>query len=689
MQKRRFFSRPFLFILILLFVAILAVPTLADSVPISNAAFETGGSEGQPKNWQVKSYENQYVITTENGVVALSTEVADDLRIIQTVKVEPKTQYVFTAEMKIENVAGTGAGLSIDNYDLDQSCLYSTRECGTTDWMHVELAFITGENTKEVVLALRIGGYSEATSGTAYFRNVSLEQTNISSVSFQNLVPWGSSAQDDVDEDATSSEPARDAYWYKSVFSMFAMLTLLLGVFFLVGIQPNIDRINRAKWHSKAFWWMIGGTLLLAVLARYLLTIVFRGHPTDINCWISWGNTVATQGLATLYEGWCDYPPGYMIAVGVISKWQSILGISARSNIGLFGYMLPAIAADIGIAFFVLRMAKNQKLGAGLQYFLFAFVVLNPVAIFLSGAWSQIDSILTLFLILSFHSLYRNRRIFSGLFFALALLMKWQALMFGPVLAIAFFLSIRWQDETKRWNDILFTAIAVLSALVLVFLVSLLGMGEQGPFWFVQKFITAQSGYQYLSVEAYNALAFLGGNWQAIPEGWQGTMQILFGWFAVSLAVLGGAWILYKEFWRKRGNLFASEGSLYLAAAFCMYMIFTFSHYMHERYVFPVLFLLVLAYIFYKDKRLLLCAMLLTLSTFLNVTTAMYIHMESATAIVRGHVDHNMVVRFCSFMESIFFLHFSWVCYDLIKKKARESENFEQPNSLVQQGGQA
>ncbi|MCL2672548.1 MAG: hypothetical protein FWF10_11035 [Clostridiales bacterium] len=677
-RKRKALARVGVLLLVLLLMT-----ACAPAASMRNPGLESGGGQGQPKDWQVKSYANQFSIATEGGVVMLHSDVADDLRVVQSVKVKPNKPYVFSAEMRIENVEGTGAGLSIDNYELDKSCVYSWRGTGTLDWVRVELAFMTGPDTKEAVLALRLGGYSEATSGTAYFRNINLEQTGESYANFQLLEPW---------EQNTPVERTRSSHWYQAVFSLFIMITLLFGMLFLVGIQPNIGRINSVKWDKGMFGALLGGSLLIALLARVLLTVVFRGHPTDITCWIGWGNTVAMRGLAALYEGWCDYPPGYMLIIGLISKVQGFLKINSYGTFGLFGYMLPAILADIGIAFFVMKAAEKQGFGVGMQYFLFIFVMLNPAAMFLSGAWGQIDSILTLLLILSFYSLYRNRRVPSGLFYGLALLMKWQALMFGPVLAVAFLLSIRWKERELRWRDIIYTALAVLAALALVFAVSLFGMGQQHPFWFVERFIDAQSGYNYLSVEAYNARAIFGGNWKQLPEleliitqliggdstllraDPRGVVQLLLGWLAIAGAVVGGGWMLIKEAKRGKWDLFARRGSLYLAAAFCMYMIFTFGHYMHERYVFPVLFLLVLAYIHYKDRRLLLCAMLLTLSTFLNVSTALYIHMPNATHIVRGQADHNMVVRFCSILETAFFLHFAWVCYDMNRRAKTEIE---------------
>jgi hypothetical protein len=68
----------------------------------------------------------------------------------------------------------------------------------------------------------------------------------------------------------------------------------------------------------------------------------------------------------------------------------------------------------------------------------------------------------------------------------------------------------------------------------------------------------------------------------------------------------------YQAQKRAGGSLSADRGFLFLAASLTMALIFTFGHYMHERYVVPVLVMLLFAYAHYKDKRLLLIALLFT-----------------------------------------------------------------------------
>ena len=64
--------------------------------------------------------------------------------------------------------------------------------------------------------------------------------------------------------------------------------------------------------------------VLVGLALRSLLSAFWGGHDTDMRCWIGWGNYIAQNGPATFYTApghdWYDYPPGYMLALGLISR---------------------------------------------------------------------------------------------------------------------------------------------------------------------------------------------------------------------------------------------------------------------------------------------------------------------------------------------------------------------------------
>ena len=113
-------------------------------------------------------------------------------------------------------------------------------------------------------------------------------------------------------------------------------------------------------------------------------------------------------------------------------------------------------------------------------------------------------------------------------------------------------------------------------------------------------------------------------------------------------------------------SLREDQGFLFMAASLTMALIFTFGHYMHERYVVPILVMLLFAYAYYKDRRLLLAALLFTVTTFLNEMMAQYVVSNGAIDVIRGGREHNTVLRFWSGAEVMVCLYFVYVVVDMI-----------------------
>lgn len=615
---------------------------------------------GIPEGWEVSSYLTQgYAADARDGVVTLTAYNEDDLRLVQRVEVEENTAYILSAELSGENIqGGRGATLSIDNYSLDGCYIYSGNIVGSCDWMKVELPFRTGEGQTVVIAALRLGGYSELSTGTVRFRNVRLTEAG-EGVYAQPLTAGGAStAVDNADEELAEARKIQ----LKSWLHLFAVLAVIAGTVLLFGFYRNRERLGgiplTRKQGRKYFLLMV----LAGLVIRSVLASAWGGHDTDMGCWIGWGKYIADVGPSTFYTAsgheWYDYPPGYMLVLGLVTRLINALGIPSGSGAETFAYMFPAYAADVGIAALFMRCARKNGFSEGWCLLLGGLTVFNPAAVFLSGAWGQIDSILTLFLLLTFISLTEGKRIPGGIFYGLAIMTKWQALIYGPVLAAAYLLGIR----SKR--DALETAGAVLSALLVIFLISLPFKGDQSPLWIVGRFFNAAGGYDYASIEAYNFLALCGGNWTPASNPLlPGISYRTLGTCAIILAV---AFSLYIQWRGKRAVLpgdrqgTGDPAAPYIAAAFCMYMIFTFGHYMHERYVFPVIFLLVMAFIMSRNEKFLLCSLLLSAVLFLNEMTAMYVISDLASAVVRGGREHQAVVTLCAEAETASFMIFAW-----------------------------
>ena len=646
----------FLFILCLFLLS-----SVTRSAQASDSLLKNGGLDGSgtPEGWSVLSYDGGSAsVSAEDGVVTISADDYNDVRLTQMVEVEPDTVYLLTGEIAVaQATGGRGASLSIDNFSIDGAYIYSDGITGSCDWKNVSLTFRTGEDQQMINVALRLGGYSELSRGIARFRNIRLEKGSGESGEIQSLTAGYTASR----SENTGGMSEMRKIQLKSYLHLFVVFSVALGVFLLFGVYRNREKLTSQELSrsSEIRYFLL--SVLLATALRSVLASLWGGHDTDMSCWMGWGNYIAHNGTADFYTApgheWYDYPPGYMLVLGLIARVVQILRIPSGSGSAVFAYMLPAWIADVCTAALLMRTARREGFREGWQLLLGVIVIFQPAGVVLSGAWGQIDSILTLFLILSFLELVRGRRISAGALYGLAIMTKWQALIYGPVLAAAYLFTIR--DR----RDFLHTVLGVLAAFGVMLVFSFPFKGSQGVFWFVGRFLNAAGGYDYASVEAYNFLALMGGNWA--PAGNKMVLGItykLFGTISILFAVLFSVYLVYRE--RRRdfsaGLPGGSARALFLSAGTCMYIIFTFGHYMHERYVFPVILLLLFVFVYTRESRYLFCSLLLSVVLFLNEITAMYVISGLASSVVRSTREHAAVVTVCSLAETISFLYFAW-----------------------------
>ena len=123
------------------------------------------------------------------------------------------------------------------------------------------------------------------------------------------------------------------------------------------------------------------------------------------------------------------------------------------------------------------------------------------------------------------------------------------------------------------------------------------------------------SGYPYATINAFNWMAALGGNWKGLEETillgitWQ---QL--GWFNILLVTAGLAYFAVRS---ARGGSF----SPLLLAAYYGIGVFTLAHCMHERYMVPGVLLTLLAAAHWNDIRLYAAGVGLSLTGFINLAT--------------------------------------------------------------------
>lgn len=232
-------------------------------------------------------------------------------------------------------------------------------------------------------------------------------------------------------------------YLAESCIALFFSACLMF--FFYSRFIVRADTLGRPAAHDRL---ALGCILISAFFVRALLSILIYGHPTDISCFMAWSNALANDGLKSFYTSgmFADYPPGYMYVLWLTGSIAKAL----RLTYGSAGYVLltkmPAILADLGAAYLLYRLAAKPRAslekaaGNGvLPLVLAAVVAFNPLFAFISGGWGQIDQVLTLLLLAVIFLFLNKKVILAGLVYGIAILVKPQALMAGPLLAVAYF----------------------------------------------------------------------------------------------------------------------------------------------------------------------------------------------------------------------------------------------------------
>ena len=360
--------------------------------------------------------------------------------------------------------------------------------------------------------------------------------------------------------------------------------------------------------------------LAAALAARLLLALVTEGYTYDMSCFVAWGDKLASEGPAAFYSAdyFADYPPGYILVLGLVSLVRKALQLSYESRWTYFLLaLIPAICDCAAVV--LLDHISRRYMGQGrAQRCLVLFAAFCPLTLFDTGIWKQIDGAFALPLLLCFWLLEERRDLLAAVLYGVALAIKPQALLAGPVLAVCFLVAIA--DAVRDGKSPLKSVGQIFGGAALALLPPLLaGL----PFYgaknlvpsLIDKYITTASGYQYATINAFNWFAALGGNWQALDAcpvfdlSWK-----VLGIFNIAVITVLLV-VLAVISWR------AGRFSPLLLAAFYTVGIFTFAHCMHERYLVLGMLLVLLAAARWNDIRLYGAGFGLSITGFLNLET--------------------------------------------------------------------
>lgn len=615
-NKESFAGMKNIFALLIAFLILISACACGetDANLILNGDFSNVDANGMPVGWSREMWFTDTGVSRlyvdENGYdgncVAVVNADPNDARFAQTIAVEPDSIYRFSCMVRAEGCSEDGYGATIS---FEDTFSYSDSIWDTSgDWQEICVYGRTGADQDEVKLFIRLGGYGNLGKGRAWFDNIEAVKLDAAPEGVEAL---SLEAQKSSGGKAASADPAEDTGAPARNTEAFLLLAFLYGVL-LIAIARRMGRLDRSRMNARALM-AIG--LSAAFLLRVILSVAVRGYNTDINCFSAWSERIFANDPAHFYaeDYFCDYPPGYMLLLWIPAALRSLLGLPLQGGVHLFLLKLTPILCDLLGAWLIWRTARRHGVSDRIAAVLAMLYAFNPAVFIDSAAWGQIDSVFTLLIALCALQAAEEKYIPSLLAFAAAMLIKPQAMLFAPLgLAAILIFLLRRRNGRKTLEFIL----GVIAALALIYAAAFLfyiGRAQSaadailGPIpWMIELYGGTMGSYGYLTINALNLYALLGFNWTATASQ---PLWTIFAWalFALSYALC----ILICAKSKKNRHLLLSGGLL-------IALIYTFGPMIHERYIFPALLLLALAYAMDRDRRLLVSLSLFGITAAMN-----------------------------------------------------------------------
>ena len=638
---------------------------------VINPDFSELDENGQPVGWRTDSYSSnntQFSVGTIDGTdkrcAVIYNFYDNDARWIQEIPVEPDTEYVIRACLRADNCASAhetldgvlscrGANVSILNSATYTESYYNTRG----EWVEALLYGVTGGEQTSLTLALRLGGYSGDGTGRAYFTDVSMRKCATPAgylpVSLSTYEPFTPSN----DQSFGSAPSLPDRITEALILMCFGFLVFYLALIAMARRESASDSLSPSSGTKPVS--VLGALMLIAFAIRVYFGARIRGYSVDITDFMIWGENFLNDG-ARFYEasGLHDYPPLYMALLGLMSSVRRILGIQYDSTAHLLLIKLIPMLCDLGIA--ALLYARFEKrAGCKRALILAAFVLFNPAFIADSAAWGQVDSVMTLLVCLCLCFAADGKWHLSLPFFVLSLLSKPQAMLFGPI-GLAALVADAYKNRRKPGALGKMLA-GLMASLVIAYAFSApfafqSASGVFAPFaWLWKLLLGSTSTYRYLTVNACNLYVLFDRNWANMD--WEtGLSAFAWGMFAASY--------VYSGFLVVRSR---NRRALPLIGAALISAIFAFAPMMHERYLFPAIAFLLVAYVEFRDWRILAAAIAVTLTQFLNIALVL----QGGTVAEYASFGHlqasedsvNCLISAVNVLEALFV---SWTAYDIV-----------------------
>ncbi len=400
--------------------------------------------------------------------------------------------------------------------------------------------------------------------------------------------------------------------------------------------------------------------LILGIVLR-LIFIPFPGYRADIAFWKAWGLAMTDHGIVWLVQNTnYNYPPAFAYVLWLVNKTYALFKnpyiISdywATNNLlYLFLFKLVSVIADVAIVYLLIKISRRLKSPIG---YIIAFAYFfNPATITDGVLWGQVDQFGLLFFLAAIYLMLTDRDLWAAIIFVVGILIKFQNIIFIPL----FYLYIYKKNGWKKMIDSI-----IVSALVFLVIAA--------PFWLIKqtdslvRLLTINADwFPFYSLHAYN------GWWlaAALQHGFGLTLidkNLILGVLnakQVGLLLFSFAYFIscILLWFADTKNLFQN---FILATSLAVFSFFHLLTESHERYLFPLVALLLIYAIFIPKKnfkKYSILYLLFSIFFFLNMYLSMFLDSSDEVPwwpLSRIHtLSMTMVIAVCQIAIFLFFL---------------------------------
>ena len=411
---------------------------------------------------------------------------------------------------------------------------------------------------------------------------------------------------------------------------------------------------------------------ILILAAGFLLRIIlslFLTYENDFHTWRGWGSQIEEVGFSKFYDMfWCDYMPGYLYILWALDRVSSLFPALPTEIL----FKIPANLADLGISvsiFYALRRIttlRNAMIASAVYLF-------NPASLSNSTFWGQVDSFHALPILLSIITALGRRYTLSGIFAALAFMIKPPSIVVFPLIGLIaiepFFREYR-KLSIKTFIPAVKVILAIIITSVIVALPFIWDKLDAfsyiftGPVELIRaRFTAAYDQYPNASLNAFN---FWGAFAMWVNDGtlFLGISYKSWGTviFASIYAVIGA--LLIRVVYKSRGEPDKDFSYfIYQAITLITFSLFLFITRAHERHLLPaIVFFTLLTY------RHWILWYLYAIVSVVYVLNMVYSYIQLTTSY------QGIPESYAVFIPGMFFLYlivFLYLFYDFIKNTLR------------------